>query len=71
MRLQRFAVRTRRMRRRGSLDEKEWRLQQRRLGRSGPEVAALGLGCIGMSGMYGIADRGESLATIHAALDAG
>jgi aryl-alcohol dehydrogenase-like predicted oxidoreductase len=37
----------------------------------GPEVSALGLGCMGMSGMYGPADRAESIATIHAALDAG
>jgi aryl-alcohol dehydrogenase-like predicted oxidoreductase len=34
-------------------------------------VSALGLGCMGMSGMYGAADRAESIATIHAALDAG
>jgi aryl-alcohol dehydrogenase-like predicted oxidoreductase len=34
-------------------------------------VSALGLGCMGMSGMYGLADRAESIATIHAALDAG
>jgi aryl-alcohol dehydrogenase-like predicted oxidoreductase len=37
----------------------------------GPEVSAPGLGCMGMSGMYGPADRAESIATIHAALDAG
>jgi aryl-alcohol dehydrogenase-like predicted oxidoreductase len=43
----------------------------RRLGNDGPEVSALGLGCMGMSGMYGPADRAESIATIHAALDAG
>jgi aryl-alcohol dehydrogenase-like predicted oxidoreductase len=43
----------------------------RRLGSDGPEVSALGLGCMGMSGMYGPADRAESIATIHAALDAG
>ena len=41
------------------------------LGKTGPEVSALGLGCMGMSGMYGPADRTESIATIHAALDAG
>ena len=34
-------------------------------------VSALGLGCMGMSGMYGPSDRPESIATIHAALDAG
>jgi pyridoxine 4-dehydrogenase len=43
----------------------------RRLGATGPAVSALGLGCMGMSGMYGPADRAESVATIHAALDAG
>src|SRR3954447_14063800 len=46
-------------------------MDTRRLGRTGPRVSALGLGCMGMSGMYGPADRAESLATIHAALDAG
>jgi aryl-alcohol dehydrogenase-like predicted oxidoreductase len=34
-------------------------------------VSAVGLGCMGMSGIYGAADREESIATIHAALDAG
>ncbi|MFC4525389.1 aldo/keto reductase [Dyella halodurans] len=46
-------------------------MQQRTLGKHGPQVSALGLGCMGMSGMYGAADRSESIATIHAALDAG
>jgi aryl-alcohol dehydrogenase-like predicted oxidoreductase len=46
-------------------------MQQRLLGTSGPLVSALGLGCMGMSGMYGPADHQESIATIHAALDAG
>jgi aryl-alcohol dehydrogenase-like predicted oxidoreductase len=46
-------------------------MQQRQLGTNGPTVSALGLGCMGMSGMYGPADRQESIATIHAALDAG
>jgi aryl-alcohol dehydrogenase-like predicted oxidoreductase len=41
------------------------------LGTKGPQVSAFGLGCMGMSGMYGPADRAESIATIHAALDAG
>lgn len=41
------------------------------LGQHGPSVSAIGLGCMGMSDMYGPADRAESLATIHAALDAG
>lgn len=43
----------------------------RRLGADGPIVSALALGCMGMSGMYGQADENESIATIHAALDAG
>ena len=46
-------------------------MEQRQLGKQGPKVSALGLGCMGMSGMYGPADRQESIATIHAALDAG
>ena len=43
----------------------------RKLGAAGPEVSAIGLGCMGMSDLYGPADRNESIATIHAALDAG
>src|SRR6516164_4208704 len=46
-------------------------MQYRRLGAVGPRTSALGLGCMGMSGMYGPADRAESIATINAALDAG
>src|SRR5688500_13031163 len=46
-------------------------MQTRRLGTTGPEVSAIGLGAMGMSGMYGPADRAESLATIHAAIEAG
>jgi aryl-alcohol dehydrogenase-like predicted oxidoreductase len=46
-------------------------MQTRRLGRNGPEVSALGLGCMGMSDLYGPADEAESLATIDAALEAG
>jgi len=46
-------------------------MQTRQLGSHGPEVSAIALGCMGMSGMYGPADRAESIATIHAALDAG
>src|SRR6202171_3662419 len=46
-------------------------MQQRQLGNNGPTVSALGLGAMGMSGMYGPADRAESIATIHAALEAG
>ena len=43
----------------------------RKLGSGGPHVSRLGLGCMGMSGVYGPADEEESVATIHAALDAG
>jgi len=46
-------------------------MEKRQLGKKGPLVSAAGLGCMGMSGMYGPADRAESIATIHAALDAG
>jgi aryl-alcohol dehydrogenase-like predicted oxidoreductase len=43
----------------------------RKLGQAGPGVSSIGLGCMGMSAMYGPADEEESVATIHAALDAG
>jgi aryl-alcohol dehydrogenase-like predicted oxidoreductase len=43
----------------------------RTLGASGPMVSDIGLGCMGMSDLYGPADEDESIATIHAALDAG
>jgi diketogulonate reductase-like aldo/keto reductase len=43
----------------------------RRLGPNGPSVSAIGQGCMGMSEFYGTADRTESIATIHAALEAG
>ncbi|MEV7449960.1 aldo/keto reductase [Streptomyces nigra] len=46
-------------------------MRTRPLGTTGPQVSALGLGCMGMSALYGDADRTESIATIHAALDAG
>ncbi|WP_369720280.1 aldo/keto reductase [Bradyrhizobium sp. LLZ17] len=46
-------------------------MEQRKLGATGPTVSSLGLGCMAMSDAYGPADRGESIATIHAALDAG
>ena len=43
-----------------------------RLGLQGPQaVSAIGLGCMGMSGMYGASDDAQSIGTIHAALDAG
>jgi aryl-alcohol dehydrogenase-like predicted oxidoreductase len=46
-------------------------MKQRKLGTAGPTVSILGLGAMGMSDLYGPADRAESIATIHAALDAG
>ncbi len=46
-------------------------MDQHTLGKTGPVVSRLGLGCMGMSDLYGPADRDESLATLHAALDAG
>jgi len=46
-------------------------LPKRKLGTQGLEVSALGLGCMGMSQSYGSADDGESIATIHRALDLG
>lgn len=46
-------------------------MRTRTLGTTGPQVSALGLGCMGMSALYGEADRVESIATLHAALEAG
>jgi aryl-alcohol dehydrogenase-like predicted oxidoreductase len=46
-------------------------MEKRTLGGQGLTVSALGLGCMGMSEFYGPADESESIATIHAALDAG
>lgn len=42
-----------------------------KLGATGPELFHLGLGCMGMSDLYGVHDEAESLRTLHAALDAG
>jgi hypothetical protein len=50
---------------------KEKTMQKRKLGNSGLEVSALGLGCMGMSELYGEANEAESIATIHRALDLG
>jgi aryl-alcohol dehydrogenase-like predicted oxidoreductase len=46
-------------------------IEKRRLGRDGPEVSAIGLGCMGMSEFYGSGSEPESIATIHHALDRG
>src|SRR2546428_14082919 len=46
-------------------------IPHRRLGRNGPEVSALGLGCMGMSEFYGPADETESIATLEHAIERG
>jgi len=46
-------------------------MEQRRLGKQGLKVSALGLGCMGMSEFYGATNEGEAIATIERALDLG
>jgi len=46
-------------------------MERRRLGKSGPSVAEIGLGCMGMSGVYGVPDEAEAEATIRGAVELG
>jgi aryl-alcohol dehydrogenase-like predicted oxidoreductase len=45
-------------------------MKRHQLGKTGPQVSPIGIGCMGMSGAYGPSDRADAIAAIHAALDA-
>lgn len=46
-------------------------IMRRRLGRNGPEISAIGLGCMSLSGVYGPSDEHQGIALIHRAIDLG
>ena len=46
-------------------------MKMRKLGKNGPTVPALGLGCMGMTGIYGEPNETEAIATIHRSIDLG
>jgi aryl-alcohol dehydrogenase-like predicted oxidoreductase len=46
-------------------------MKSRKLGKNGPTVSAIGLGCMGMTGVYGVPNESDAIATIHRALDLG
>ena len=46
-------------------------MKYRTLGKNGPKVSAIGLGCMGMGGTYGNVDKSEAIRAVHAAVDAG
>ena len=46
-------------------------MKTRKLGTTGPDISAIGLGCMGMSSVYGPTDDATSIATIHRALELG
>jgi len=52
-------------------NEERTKMKTRKLGKQGPVVSALGLGCMGMTGIYGEPNEPESIATIHRAIDLG